>query len=274
MKRRVKIAIGVAGVLIVALLVGGAAMASGRLHDGFAKRRVTRHIDAALDAVAATSAQRDAIHAARDHVFATFAESHQNQRADLEQALALWQADTIDTTKITALRARHQAAAKKMGDAVVQALGDAHDALTADQRAKLGAYLKSHRPPLDAKATDGMKPFVKHMVNERVDDMLDEIQARADQRDKVHAAVERAFTAIATNFGDHAAHFDEAIAVFTADKIDAAKVQALKAERQARMTQVGDAVIGALTDVHDALDAGQRKAVADFIRSHHRRHGG
>jgi hypothetical protein len=48
----------------------------------------------------------------------------------------------------------------------------------------------------------------------------------------------------------------------------------LQAERQAKMQKVGDAVVQALTDIHDALDAGQRKQVADFVRSHHSGHHG
>lgn len=274
MKRSSKIAIALAGALVVALAAGGAALASGRLHEGFAKRRVTRHIDAALDAVAATPAQRDAVHAARDHVFTTIEETHRGRRAEIGQVLDVWQADKLDSAKLAALRASHQAAAKTTGDAVVQALTDAHDTLTAAQRVKLADYLRAHRPPIDGKSVEGMKPFARHMINERVDDMLDEIKARADQRDKVHAAVERAFAAVAGTVGEHAAHFDEAIALFTADQIDSGKLQALTAERQARMQQMGDALIQALTEVHDTLDAGQRKTVADFVRKHHGRHGG
>jgi hypothetical protein len=40
------------------------------------------------------------------------------------------------------------------------------------------------------------------------------------------------------------------------------------------MQQIGDTVVQALTDIHDALDAGQRKTVADFIVAHHHHHGG
>src|SRR5438045_492860 len=109
MKRSTKIVIALAGALVVALVAGGPALASGHLHGGgFAKRRVTRHIDAALDAVAATPAQRDAIHAARDHVFATIEETHRSHGGDLDQALALFQADKLDSAKIAELRARHQ----------------------------------------------------------------------------------------------------------------------------------------------------------------------
>jgi len=270
MKRSWKIGIALAGAFVLALAAGGAALASGRMHEGFVKRRITRHIDAALDAVGATGPQRDAVHAARDHVFTTIADNRKAERGDLDAALTLWQADRLDPAALATLRAHHQAAAKKTGDAVVQALSDAHDALTAPQRQKLADYLRSHQPP----KMDGAKPFMKHMVSERVDDMLDQIHATADQRAKVTAAVEQAFTAISGEFTDHAAHFDQAIALFTADKIDQAKLASMQADRQAKMQKVGDTVVQALTEVHDALDAGQRKQVAELVRSHHQGHHG
>ncbi|MCU1278631.1 MAG: hypothetical protein JWM53_2177 [bacterium] len=270
MKRSWKIGIALAGALVLALAVGGAALASGHLREGFVKRRVTRHIDAALDAVGANGTQRDAVHAARDHVFATVEDNRRAERGDLDAALSLWQSDRLDPAAVATLRAHHQAAAKKTGDAVVQALSDAHDTLTAPQRQKLADFLRAHRPP----RMDGAKPFVKHMVSERVDDMLDQIHASADQRAKVTAAVERAFAAISDGMGDHLAHFDDAIAVFTADQIDRTKIAALQAERQQKMQTVGDAVVQALTEVHDALDASQRKQVAEFVRSHHSGHSG
>ena len=270
MKRSWKIGIALAGAFVLALAVGGAALASGHLHEGFVKRRVTRHIDAALDAVGANDMQRNAVHAARDHVFATIDDNHRAERADLDAALSVWQSDPLDPAAVATLRAHHQAAAKKTGDAVVQALSDAHDALTAVQRQKLAAFMRSHRPP----QMDGAKPFVKHMVSERVDDLRDQIHATAAQRAKVTAAVERAFAAISDGMSEHSAHFDDAIALFTADQIDPAKLASLQAEREAKMQKIGDAVVQSLTEVHDALDAGQRKQVAEFVRSHHSGHGG
>jgi Spy/CpxP family protein refolding chaperone len=270
MKRNVKIAIAIVGALIVALVVGGAALASGHGHEAFAKRRIARHIDAALDAVHATAQQRDAIHAARDHVFDSFADAHKNRQADLTQALSLWQADRIDPAGVAALRARHQAEATQTGDAIVQALSDAHDALTAPQRQQLAAYLRAHRPP----AMEGAAPFFKHMMNERVEDLLDQAHATDAQRTTVKAAVERVFTAVSTTMGNHGAHMDQAIAVFTSDRIDPAQVVKLRADRQAQVQQLGDTVVQALTDIHDALDAGQRKTVAAFILAHHQDHGG
>ena len=270
MKRSWKIGIALAGVVVIALVVGGAALASDHMHGDFMKRRVTRHIDDALDAVGANAAQRSAVHAARDHVFATMEETHAAERGDLGEVLTLWQADRIDTAALSSLRARHQAAAKKTGDAIVQALSDAHDALTAAQRQQLATWLRAHQPP----KMDGARPFVKHMVKERVDDMLDEIHATADQRAKVTASVERAFDAVSAGFVNHTTHFDEAITIFTADNIDRGKVAALAAERQTRMDKSADVIVQALSEIHDALDAGQRKQVADFIRAHHGHHGG
>jgi hypothetical protein len=270
MKRNWKIAIAVVGALVVAIIAGGAAWASGRGHEAFAKRRIARHIDAALDAVNASPQQRTAIHAARDHVFDTFAESHKARQADLQQALALWQADRLDPDGVAKLRARHQAEAQQAGDAIVQALSDAHDALTAPQRQQLATYLRAHQPP----KMDGAAPFFKHMINERVEDLLDEIHATDAQRTTVKSAVERVFTAVSGNMGSHGAHLDKAIAVFTADQIDQAQVAQIRAEHQAQAQQMGDAIVQALTDIHDALDAGQRKTVADFIRAHHAHHHG
>lgn len=271
MKRRSKIAIALAGAVLVAVAAGGAALASGRLHDGFAARRITRHIDAALDAVHATPAQRDAIHAARDQLFATIAENRKAEAGQLQAALSLWESDRLDPAALARLRAAHQAAAKKTGDAVVQALSDAHDALTSAQRATLADWLRANKPP----RFDGARPFFRHMVDERVDDVLDQIHATAAQRATVTAAVDRALATIADGMGDHGADFDRAVALFTADQLDPAAVAALQADHQARLQRVGDAVSQALADIHDALDAAQRKQVADLIRSHHHGpHGG
>ena len=270
MKRSWKIALALAGALVIALVAGGAALASGRMHEGFMKRRVVRHIDAALDAVQATPAQRDAVHAAADQAFATMATAHQAEKGDLGTALSLWESDRIDPARVAELRAHHLAAAQQTGAAVVQALRDAHDALTAPERAQLADWLRAHKPP----RLDGARPLFRHMVSERVDDLLDEVHATAEQRDKVHAAVERAMTAAGQAMADHGADLDQAIAVFTADRIDGAKVAALQAGHQARMQRMGDALVQAFTEIHDTLDVGQRKQVADFVRAHHHHHGG
>lgn len=263
MKRTVKIALALASVA----LAGGIALAQHGA-GGFGERRMAHHIDAALDAVDATDAQRTAIHAARDHVTATMQANAASRQADMQDALKLWNADRIDPAALAALRARHQAAAKKVGDAIIQAVSDSHDALTSAQRQKLATYLKSHRPA----KMDGAKPWMKHMVSERVDDMLDQISATQPQRDTVNAAVQQALDAIAAD--DMAGHFAAAIDVFSSDKIDSAKVAALRADHEARAQKMGDAIADAITKVHDALTPTQRQKVAELVQAHHHGHGG
>jgi Spy/CpxP family protein refolding chaperone len=265
-----KLALVVAGALGVALIAGGVALASGPAHEALLKHHLNQRIDAALDAVSATPQQRDAIHAARDHVMTTVQAGHGARQAQLEQALTLWQADSLDATGLAALRAQHQAAAQQTGDAVVQALSDAHDALTTTQRQKLGEYIRANKP--SHLHEGGAAPFMTKMVNHRVDSLLDQIKASTDQRDKVHAAVAKALASLSA--GNHAADFDAAVALFTADSFDRGQVSALEAKHLVQMQQVGDAMVAALSDIHGVLDAGQRKQVADFIRAHHAGHGG
>ncbi len=266
MKRTYKIALAVVGVMALALMSGLALAQHG--HEGFGKQRLTRHIDRALDAVNATPAQRTAIYAARDHVLQTFEENAQSRQTDLQEALKLWQADRIDQAALANLRTRHQASAKKVGDAIVQAISDAHDALTAPQRAQLVTYLKAHRPP----KMEGARPWMKHMMSERVDDLLDQIQATATQRDTVHAAVQHAFDTITGE--DPASHFEQAIDLFAADKLDPAQIAALQAQHQARVQKMGDAIVDSITRVHDALTPAQRAQVAEIVKQHHAHHGG
>lgn len=263
-----KIGLIVAGALGAALFAGGVALASGHAHEALFKHHLNQRIDAALDAVNATPQQRAAIAAARDHVMTTVRDGHGARQAELEQALTLWQADTLDAAQLAALRTQHQAEAQKTGDAVVQAMSDAHDALTAAQRQQLAAYLRANKSAHHG----GGAPFMTKMVNHRVDTLLDQIKATTDQRTKVHAAVDQALASLSA--GDHAADFDSAVTVFTADSLDRAQVAALEAKHIARMQQAGDALTAALTDIHGVLDAGQRKQVADFIRAHHAGHGG
>jgi Spy/CpxP family protein refolding chaperone len=63
---------------------------------------------------------------------------------------------------------------------------------------------------------------------------------------------------------------DEALALFEADAVDPGRVAAFRTQREAEHRQVGDAIVQALTEVHDVLTPAQRKAVADWIRANRR----
>jgi periplasmic protein CpxP/Spy len=268
-----KLIIAAVAVVGVAVCAGGVALASGHARGAFMQHMLNQKLDGALDAVNATPAQRTAILAARDHVVATMQANKGAHQAEMEQALTAWQADAFDASKFAAVRTQHQADAQKVGDAIVQALSDAHDALTSAQRQQLAAYLRANKPQhANAKGNDHAG-FMTKMVDHRVDKMLDQIKASTDQRTKVHAAVDKALASVQQP-ANHGADFDAAITLFTADTLDRGQVTALQAKHVARMQSAGDAIVSALGDIHDVLDAGQRKQVADFIRAHHAGHGG
>jgi Spy/CpxP family protein refolding chaperone len=269
MERTRIVRIAVVGALAVGALAGGVALASHEHHE-FAKRGILRHVDAVLDAVQATSPQRDAVHAATDQLFLTLAENHKSERNDFAQALKLWEADQIDQAKLAQLRADHQAAAQRAGDAIAQAILDARDALTPEQRQKAAEFARTQRPPMKAEHA----AFIKQRIAEHVADLLDEIKATPAQRERVQAAVGEVEAAFASQMGDHGAHLERVLTLFAAPTLNPGDVQKLKDEQQARMRKLGDSIVQALTEVHDVLDAGQRQKIADFVRAHHSHHGG
>src|SRR5262245_56921542 len=169
MKRSLKVLL--VGAVAAAVIAGAAHAIAGRHRGGgsWMKAAVQAHIDEALDAAKATPAQRQAIAAARDHVFDTFAELHQDRRTDFETALTLFSAEKIDPAKVTEQRAKHEAEAKKIGDAIVQAVSDAHAALTAPQRKAIVEYVRANHPKGDPAKHHS---FMKRMVQNRIDSAL------------------------------------------------------------------------------------------------------
>jgi len=271
MKRISKIVIGLA-VLGAVALFGTAAWARHRGGPQMFHHMVTAHIDEALEAAKATQPQKDAIHAAVEHVFATLKDGHQDRATEMEEALSLFQAEKLDPNAVAAHRTKREAEMKKVGDAIVQAAFDAHDTLTAEQRRAVADYVRANHP--DKGHFGGVKErFINKMVEERTNAALDAISATPQQRATVAAARDRVLSVMKDNHADHGAQLEKLLALFTADKVDSAQVDALRAEHLAKIHKVGDAIVQAVSDVHDALSASQRKALVDFVRTNHPHHG-
>jgi hypothetical protein len=98
-----------------------------------------------LDKVGATDAQRKTISAAVDRVLATLVQNHRDHRAAMQDGLALFAADKLDPQQLDAFRARLQAMHDQAGDAIVAAVTQAHDALSAAQRRAVVALVRAHR---------------------------------------------------------------------------------------------------------------------------------
>jgi Spy/CpxP family protein refolding chaperone len=140
----------VAGTLLGGVLLSrGAAQASGGwAHNRKAaimKRIVSAHIDEVLDDAKVSDGQRQTINAARDRVFTAVESQHGNQRLQMEEALALFESDRIDSGKLASLRGEREQAVKQIGDAVTQALVETHDVLTAQQRKVVTDHIRSLR---------------------------------------------------------------------------------------------------------------------------------
>jgi len=116
--------------------------------------------------------------------------------------------------------------------------------------------------------------MMKRMATAMIDEALEPAQVTPEQRATIYAARDRAFAAVEAQHQGRRSHVAEALALFEADVVDAGRLAAFRAQREAEHRQVADTITQALTEVHDVLTPAQRKAVADWIRAHRPGHGG
>jgi Spy/CpxP family protein refolding chaperone len=142
--------IGLAAAAVAGTAVAGAgafALAGHGMREGMMRRMATAMIDDALDAAHVTPEQRETIHTTRDRLFAVVEEHRRARRARLDEVLAAFEAETLDTARLQALRQEVEAQHARLADAIGQALGEVHAALTPEQRTALAEYVRAHRPP-------------------------------------------------------------------------------------------------------------------------------
>ena len=139
--------LGSLAVVAVGLVTSVAAFAhgGGPGRPAVMKRFVSAMIDDALAPANLTPDQRTQVYAARDRAFAAVETHRQSRGTHLEEALALFEADTIDPGRVTAFRAQREAEHRQVADAISQALVDVHDVLTPAQRKAVADYVRAHR---------------------------------------------------------------------------------------------------------------------------------
>ena len=145
MKRRT--AIGLLALLGAGLLTGAGALAFGGPHyarHGVMKRFVSATIDDALDEAKVAPAQRAAIHAVRDRVFAAVEQHWQTRGTGMDEALRLFEADQVDLAQVAALRQAREEEHRRMADVIEQAIVEVHDTLTPAQRTAVASYVRAH----------------------------------------------------------------------------------------------------------------------------------
>jgi Spy/CpxP family protein refolding chaperone len=109
---------------------------------------------------------------------------------------------------------------------------------------------------------------MKTHISEHIDELLEAINASPEQTGAIRAARDRAFAAIDSGRGDRPADLARAAQLFTADRIDAGAVDALRAEHQTRVRTAADAIVGAVVEAHDVMSPVQRKDAVEYWQAH------
>lgn len=98
---------------------------------------VTDRLDGLLDDIDATPAQRTQIQAIKDRMLQRVQALHATRQATHQTLLAEWSADQVDRAKVHALIDERGAEMKALAHEAADALIEAHDLLTPEQRAKV-----------------------------------------------------------------------------------------------------------------------------------------
>lgn len=258
-------------------LAGTAAVAVAQPRFGgrhFGKKmmehRINAHVDDALDAVAANPDQRVAVRAAVEHAMNAVEEGHSDRMSRALEGANLFAADKLDEQKVAELRAYHDRQAVKLTDAVIQSVYDIHGALTSAQRKQLVAYIKSELP--NGGAGGGWREkFFTSMIDDRLNDMFDELKATPEQRQKLTSVKDSVVGAWFAGKGERKALLDQSLALFEKDTLDKGEIARLRATHLTRIKTVADRVEAAVRTVHQTLTPEQRKAAVQLVRSHHQK---
>ncbi|MFL5369420.1 MAG: Spy/CpxP family protein refolding chaperone [Myxococcales bacterium] len=132
----------------LALVVGfaGAAVAAGVHHGraGFMKDRIAARVNKALDEIQATPQQREVVEQAENDIVNAIQAKSQARRGTHQALLEAFTADNFDTQAVQAFADARAQDVKDLAAVVIPSLQKVHDALTPEQRAKLGELARKH----------------------------------------------------------------------------------------------------------------------------------
>lgn len=256
-------------ILVVALSLGSSVVrAQGELKGprrGAVHRRfVDREINLALDAARASPAQRAAAHAARERVAASL----QAQRTDCQQQFdrltGLFLADEVDTSALTSLRREHAARMRPVTDTMVAVMQELHDAFTPAQRQAMAAHLRARwqeRSSARSAFTHGRRA---DQWVARFDEAMATLDLAPAQRQSLEGARDHLRTVLAENHRLAADQRQRALDVFLADSWNQTAVTGLRAERDAALGRLGDALVQAFVTAHGVLTPLQRARLVEW----------
>lgn len=100
-------------------------------------KRITKELDL-------NDAQKQVLNKIKDEIVAKHKAEKGNHELQFKEMTGLLRADTIDTTKLTALRKRHQAQRESMEALFVEKALELHKVLTPEQRNKAADLLEKY----------------------------------------------------------------------------------------------------------------------------------
>lgn len=118
----------------------------------------------------------------------------------------------------------------------------------------------------------GRHAIVRRVIAATIDEALDVAGVSPEQRAAIHAARDRVFAAVEAERASRHQHVEETLALFEAEQVDRARVEALHQQGEAARQRIRTAVHEALVEAHGVLTPAQRKAVADHVRRHRLAH--
>jgi protein CpxP len=120
---------------------------------------------------------------------------------------------------------------------------------------------------------DGSPEQHKAFMAKRLDRMLDMLKANDSQRSAIKAIAERTFTEMHSLHQQKGQIHEQIAAVFSADTVDRAAVETLRAQVATMMDQGSQTISKGLLDAAQVLTSEQRQTLIQFMKDHHgRRH--
>jgi len=113
---------------------------------------------------------------------------------------------------------------------------------------------------------------MKRFVSATIDDALDQASVTSEQRAAIHGARDRVFAAVEEHRKSRRPRLEEALRLFEANQVDPVQITALRQQGEEDHRKLADIISQAILEAHDVLTPGQRKVLADYVRSHRPHH--
>lgn len=250
---------------IVGIAAAPFAYAFGKRKD--VRTRIGQNVKQALDAVKATAQQRADVEKEISEVLRTAEDAFGGTQGmpDVDDILNVFQRDQIDARAVGAIKSRRDARHTKLADALTQAFCDVHATLTAEQRQQLTDYAKGK---IEGKHIRAFKQrLIDGFMNATIEDLLDQLDATASEREVAHAARDEIIGAIRQAQATQQASLERLSGLFRGEAVDKAELARFRTEKEAQLRTVTDAFEHAITRVHDGLTPPHRQKLVDLVRA-------